>query len=320
MSAHPGVPGGGGVISHVPVLLEETVEQLCIRSNGLYVDGTFGRGGHARAILRQLGPDGRLLAMDRDPEAVEAGRSMAATDRRFEIERGNFRALRGLLEKRGMLGEVSGLLLDLGVSSPQLDDADRGFSFQADGPLDMRMDPDVGRSASDWLNTASEDSIRKVLHRLGEERAAARIARAICTRREERPLQTTGELASLIESVLRRKPGARHPATKTFQAIRIFINGELDALEAALADSLDVLAPGGRLSVISFHSLEDRIVKRFLRDNARVDPALSRMPVIPASAEPRLRLPTRAIRPDAAELEMNPRARSATLRVGERLP
>jgi len=320
VSAHPGVPGGGGVISHVPVLLEETVEQLCIRSNGLYVDGTFGRGGHARAILRQLGPDGRLLAMDRDPEAVEAGRSMAATDRRFEIERGNFRALRGLLEKRGMLGEVSGLLLDLGVSSPQLDDADRGFSFQADGPLDMRMDPDVGRSASDWLNTAPEDSIRKVLHRLGEERAAARIARAICTRREERPLQTTGELASLIESVLRRKPGARHPATKTFQAIRIFINGELDALEAALADSLDVLAPGGRLSVISFHSLEDRIVKRFLRDNARVDPALSRMPVIPASAEPRLRLPTRAIRPDAAELEMNPRARSATLRVGERLP
>jgi 16S rRNA (cytosine1402-N4)-methyltransferase len=206
------------------------------------------------------------------------------------------------------------------VSSPQLDDADRGFSFQADGPLDMRMDPDVGRSASDWLNTAAEDSIRLVLHRLGEERAAARIARAICTRREERPLQTTGELASLIESVLRRKPGARHPATKTFQAIRIFINGELDALEAVLADSLDVLAPGGRLSVISFHSLEDRIVKRFLRDNARVDPALSRMPVIPASAEPRLRLPTRAIRPDAAELEMNPRARSATLRVGERLP
>ena len=307
-------------MSHVPVLLNETLEQLCLGANGLVVDGTFGRGGHSQGILGELGPHGRLLAMDRDPAAVAAGRLLAAKDERFEIERGNFGDLRGLLEKRDMLGEVSGLLLDLGVSSPQLDDAERGFSFLADGPLDMRMDPDVGQSASEWLNVATEDSIRKVMFRFGEERAAPRIARAICACREERPLKTTSDLAAVVESVVRRKPGGKHPATKTFQAIRIFINGELEALETALNDSLEILAPGGRLCVISFHSLEDRIAKRFLRDHARVDPALSRLPIVPKSAEPRLRLPARAIRAGADELAHNPRARSATLRVGERLP
>jgi len=307
------------VLSHVPVLLEETVEQLAIRPAGRYVDGTFGRGGHTRAILERLAPDGRLLAIDRDPEAVAAGTALAARDERLELERGNFGELRGLLEKRGWVGAVDGILLDVGVSSPQLDDADRGFSFQADGPLDMRMDPAAGQSARDWLNTATEESIRKVLHRYGEERAAPRIARAICARRQERPLATTAELVTLIESVLRRKPGGKHPATRTFQAIRIFINAELESLEAGLQQSVDALAPGGRLCVISFHSLEDRIVKRFLRDNARIDPALSRLPEVPASARPRLRLPSRAIRCGAGELARNPRARSATLRVGERL-
>jgi len=304
---------------HVPVLLEETVEQLGIRSDGVYVDGTFGRGGHARAILERLGPDGRLLAIDRDPEAVREGEALAREDERFEIERGNFGELRGLLEERGWMGKVDGILLDVGVSSPQLDDARRGFSFRDDGPLDMRMDPSAGPSARDFLNSATEEQIRTVLHRYGEERAAPRIARAICARRQERPVETTADLAGIVESVMRRKPGAKHPATKTFQAIRIFINDELEALRSGLSQSADALAPGGRLCVISFHSLEDRIAKRFLRDNSRVDPALARLPLIPPSARPRLRLPAKAIRSGAEELQTNPRARSATLRVGERL-
>ena len=304
---------------HVPVLLEETVEQLGIRSDGVYVDGTFGRGGHARAILERLGPDGRLLAIDRDPEAVREGEALAREDERFEIERGNFGELRGLLEERGWMGKVDGILLDVGVSSPQLDNARRGFSFRDDGPLDMRMDPSAGPSARDFLNSATEEQIRTVLHRYGEERAAPRIARAICARRQERPVETTADLAGIVESVMRRKPGAKHPATKTFQAIRIFINDELEALRSGLLQSADALAPGGRLCVISFHSLEDRIAKRFLRDNSRVDPALARLPEIPPTARPRLRLPAKAIRSGAAELQTNPRARSATLRVGERL-
>jgi 16S rRNA (cytosine1402-N4)-methyltransferase len=304
----------------VPVLLEQTVEQLRIRSDGLYVDGTFGRGGHARAILERLGPDGRLLAIDRDPEAVKAGEALAARDERFDMVQGNFGELRGLLQQRGWIGRVDGILLDVGVSSPQLDAAERGFSFRGDGPLDMRMDPSTGQSAGDWLNSASEASIRNVLTRFGEERAAARIARAICTRRQERPIETTADLASVVESVVRRRRGEKHPATKSFQAIRIFINDEIAALERGLAQAVDALAPGGRLCVISFHSLEDRIAKRFLRDNARVDPELARLPQVPAAARPRRRVPTGAIRAGAAEIERNPRARSATLRVGERLP
>ncbi|MFW2403536.1 MAG: 16S rRNA (cytosine(1402)-N(4))-methyltransferase RsmH [Gammaproteobacteria bacterium] len=307
------------IAPHVPVLLEETMEQLGIRSNGIYVDGTFGRGGHARAMLERLGPEGRLLAIDRDPEAVSAGEALAGDDERFEIERGNFTELRGLLEKRGWMGKVDGILLDVGVSSPQLDDARRGFSFRDDGPLDMRMDPSAGQSARDFVNSATEEQIRTVLHRYGEERAAPRIARAICARRQERPIDTTADLAGVVESVLRRKPGAKHPATKTFQAIRIHVNDELEALRSGLSQSVDALTPGGRLCVISFHSLEDRIAKRFLRDNSRVDPALSRLPEIPPAARPRLRLPSKAIRAGEPELQTNPRARSATLRVGERL-
>lgn len=308
------------MISHQAVLLEEAINQLSIRKDGLYVDGTFGRGGHCGEILKHLAPEGRLLAIDRDPEAVKVGESLASHDARFLIEHESFGLLRSFLKKHGVFGKVNGILLDLGVSSPQLEDARRGFSFQLDGPLDMRMNPDDSQSAGEWLNSAGEKEIAQVLFRFGEERASRRIARAIVTRRAERPLASTVELAHLIESVVPRRPGSKHPATQTFQAIRIFINRELDELRNALSEAVDALAVGGRLCVISFHSLEDRIVKRFLRDNSRVDPALARLPVVPKSAEPRLRLPAKAIRASASEIDKNPRARSATLRVGERLP
>ena len=307
------------MISHQAVLLDEAINQLSIRKDGLYVDGTFGRGGHCGEILKHLAPEGRLLAIDRDPEAVKVGESLASHDARFLIEHESFGLLRSFLKKHGVFGKVNGILLDLGVSSPQLEDARRGFSFQLDGPLDMRMNPDDSQSAGEWLNSAGEKEIAQVLFRFGEERASRRIARAIVTRRAERPLESTVELAHLIESVVPRRPGSKHPATQTFQAIRIFINRELDELRNALSEAVDALAVGGRLCVISFHSLEDRIVKRFLRDNSRVDPALARLPVVPKSAEPRLRLPAKAIRASASEIDKNPRARSATLRVGERL-
>jgi len=310
---------GGGVNSHVPVLLEDTVDQLRVVADGIYVDGTFGRGGHAREILRRLGPGGCLFALDRDPEAVNAGRMLADSDPRLVIEQRNFGQLREFLEGHDVFGRVSGVLFDLGLSSPQLDDQRRGFSFRLDGSLDMRMNPDEGQSAADWLNNATEESIRTVLYRYGEERAAPRIAREICRRREEQPIRTTGQLAGFIEGVVRRKPGGKHPATKAFQAIRIYINRELEAIEQGLEQAIDALRPGGRLVVISFHSLEDRIVKRFMRDHSRVDPALSRLPQVPESALPRLQLPARAMRPGELEIANNPRARSATLRVAERL-
>ena len=307
------------MISHEAVLLEETVEQLSIRKDGLYVDGTFGRGGHSREILNHLGPDGRLLAIDRDPEAVKVGEELAAHDTRFSIEHQNFGGLRNFLKKHGVFGTLNGILLDLGVSSPQLEDARRGFSFQLDGPLDMRMDPSDTPNAAEWLRDATEREIAQVLRRYGEESAARRIARAIVARRADRPLESTADLAGLIESVLRRRPGGKHPATLSFQAIRIHVNRELDELARVLADCIDALAAGGRICVICFHSLEDRMVKRFLRDNSRIDPALSKLPVVPDDAQPKLFLPTRAIRASAAEMERNPRSRSATLRVGERL-
>lgn len=291
---------------------------LAIRPDGTYVDGTFGRGGHSRGILSRLGPAGRLLALDRDPAAVAAGQAIAAVDGRFRIEHCRYSRLAELVVARDLLGRVDGLLLDVGVSSPQLDDPARGFGFRADGPLDMRMDPGAGPSAADWLNGADEAAIARVLWRLGEERAARRIASAICAARAEGPITTTGQLAGIIAGVVRGAPG-RHPATRSFQAIRMHINGELDELAAALAQAPEVLAVGGRLCVISFHSLEDRLVKRFLRDRSRVDPALHHVPVAPPEAEPRLRLLGRALRPGAAELSRNPRARSAVLRAAERI-
>jgi 16S rRNA (cytosine1402-N4)-methyltransferase len=304
---------------HRPVLLAEALAALQLRPAGIYVDGTFGRGGHSLAILDQLGPDGRLLALDRDPAAVAAGRQV--TDRRFVIERGSFAAMGEMLARHQVQGAVDGILLDLGVSSPQLDDASRGFSFLADGPLDMRMDPDAGPSAADWLARAAAQEIADVLWRYGEERFSRRIARALVARRETAgPLTTTGELAAAIAAAVPRREPGKHPATRSFQAIRIHVNGELDALAAGLQQAFAALRRGGRLVVISFHSLEDRIVKRFMRDLAR---PLDRYPVdLPVTADllpATLRVVGKPVRPAAAELAANPRARSAVLRVAERI-
>jgi len=292
---------------------------LAIRPDGLYVDGTFGRGGHSRAILEQLGPAGRLLAIDRDPDAVAVGRKLQAEDSRFQIVHSAYSALGEVLAAQGVNSQVDGILLDVGVSSPQLEDPARGFAFRATGPLDMRMDPGSGVSAADWLNAADEAEIAAVLWRFGEERSARRITRAIAEARAVEPIRTTTQLATIIESVVRGEPG-RHPATRTFQAIRIHINRELDELEAGLRAARAGLAVGGRLCVISFHSLEDRLVKRFLRDHSRVDPALRALPVVPDSALPDLALlTTRAVRASEAEVARNPRSRSAVLRAAEKL-
>ncbi len=285
----------------------------------MYVDATFGRGGHSRMILGALGPRGRLLALDRDPDAVKTGRELAQVDGRFSIEQESFGQLRRAVAAQGITSGVDGIVFDLGVSSPQFDTPARGFSFQHEGPLDMRMDPQAGPSAADWLNSAEEREIATVLRRLGEEPAAGRIARAICAQRTHSPLATTTELADLVLAATGPRRGPRHPATRVFQAIRIFINRELEELEAGLRQALDLLHTAGRLCVISFHSLEDRIAKRFLRDHSRVSPAFARLPVVPESARPRLRLVAGAIHASADELVRNPRSRSAVLRVAEKL-
>jgi 16S rRNA (cytosine1402-N4)-methyltransferase len=307
------------VDSHVPVLLEEVLRGLAIRADGTYLDATFGRGGHSQGILAALGPSGRLLAIDRDPDAVRKGREIREQDSRFVIQQESFTQLRRVLEKHGVQGEVDGIVFDLGVSSPQLDSPGRGFSFQLDGPLDMRMDPASSPSAAEWLESADEREIASVLRRLGEEPAAARIARAICERRATQPRATTRELADLVSAVAGRGRPGKHPATKTFQAIRLFINREIEAIEAALPQAYDALRAGGRLCVVSFHSLEDRIVKRFMRDRSRVSPELASLPRIPDSARPSLRLVGGALHAGDAEIARNPRARSAVLRVAEKL-
>lgn len=292
---------------------------LAIRPDGVYVDGTFGRGGHSRALLAQLGNEGRLLALDRDPDAVAAGRDLEREDARFRIVHSPYSALGEVLDAQGLAGRVDGILLDIGVSSPQLEDAARGFAFRADGPLDMRMDPGGSPSAAEWLNGADEAEIASVLWRLGEERSSRRIARAIVAERARAPVDTTGRLAAIIAAEIRGEPG-RHPATRSFQAIRMHVNRELEELEAVLRASLAGLAVGGRLCVISFHSLEDRLVKRFLRDHSRVDPALHDLPVVPDSAQPDLELLTRrAVRASEAEVAANSRSRSAVLRAAEKL-
>jgi 16S rRNA (cytosine1402-N4)-methyltransferase len=305
--------------THQPVLLDEVLAALAIRGDGVYVDGTFGRGGHAAAILAQLGPEGRLLAIDKDPEAVQSARIQFGNDPRFEIEQGAFTMLSQLLAQRQLQGRVNGLLLDLGVSSPQLDDPVRGFSFSSDGPLDMRMDPESGISAAQWLQQASEREIREVLRTLGEERFAGRIARAIVSTRSEAPLQTTRQLAELIAAAAPSREKNKHPATRSFLAIRIFINRELDDVRAVLEQVPDALAPGGRLAVISFHSLEDRIVKRFIRDEYRGEQAPPEFPLAGMDYQPRIRPVGKAIRAGKTEIDANPRARSAVLRVAERL-
>jgi 16S rRNA (cytosine1402-N4)-methyltransferase len=301
--------------AHVAVLFAEVIEGLAVKTDGTYLDGTFGRGGHARGVLAKLGPEGRLLVMDKDPEAIAVAERLAAEDARVALRRGSFAELaKWPLAAAGL----DGILFDLGVSSPQLDVAERGFSFGKDGPLDMRMDPDAGESAAQWLAHASDREIADVLWTHGEERQSRRIARAIVARRAETPLLRTAQLAELIAAVVPRGDSKIHPATRSFQAIRIHINRELADLAAGLDAALERLKPGGRLAVISFHSLEDRIVKQFMARHAKAPPANRRMPVEIAFT-PALRLVGGARKAGAAELAVNPRARSAVLRVAEKL-
>ncbi|MFC3130229.1 16S rRNA (cytosine(1402)-N(4))-methyltransferase RsmH [Coralloluteibacterium stylophorae] len=301
--------------SHLPVMYAQVLDALCIRPEGRYLDGTFGRGGHARGVLERLGEGGRLLLMDKDPDAIAVARDGLARDPRVALYRGSFADLAAW---DATADGLDGVLFDLGVSSPQLDEARRGFSFGKDGPLDMRMDPDSGESAAAWLARADEAEIADVLWTYGEERMSRRIARAIVARRAEAPLGRTGELAELIAAIVGRRDNGLHPATRSFQAIRIHINRELADLEAGLAGAVSRLRVGGRLAVISFHSLEDRIVKQFINARAKAPPANRRMPAVETFV-PSLRAIGGAQRADAAETRANPRARSAVLRVAERL-
>ena len=305
------------VSAHIPVMLEEAIRALDIRRDGIYIDGTFGRGGHSERILDSLGEGGRLLAFDKDEEAVLVARERFGSDRRFSIVHGSFAELSSVVAEQGLEHRVNGLLLDLGVSSPQIDDPGRGFSFLNDGPLDMRMNRARGESAAEWLAGADEGDIATVLREYGEERFARRIARAIVARRQVTPITGTRDLADLVAQACPVKEKFKHPATRTFQAIRIFVNRELDDLQLCLRDSLDVLARGARLVVISFHSLEDRIVKRFMRDTARGPKLPKGLPVRHVETQGRLRILGKSQRASQAELQGNPRARSAVLRVAE---
>jgi 16S rRNA (cytosine1402-N4)-methyltransferase len=301
---------------HLPVMWTQVMDGLRVRRDGRYLDGTFGRGGHARGVLDLLGPQGRLLLMDKDPEAIAVAAEQFGGDARVAVRQGSFAALGEWDEARAGL---DGVLFDLGVSSPQLDVAERGFSFRNDGPLDMRMDPTTGESAAQWLAHASAHDIADVIWAYGDERLSRRIARAIVDRRAEAPIETTAQLADLVMGVVGRGEGKIHPATRTFQAIRIFINRELDDLEQGLEAAYAALKPGGRLVVISFHSLEDRIVKQFIAGKAKAPPGNRRMPVAPGAFQAGLRDLGGAQRADGAELVRNPRARSAVLRVAEKL-
>lgn len=303
--------------AHRPVLFQEALDALAIRSDGVYLDGTYGRGGHSGGILDRLGPTGRLIALDRDAEAVDWARKQHAADPRFRIVHGAFSGVGAVARELDVAGALNGILLDLGVSSPQLDDAARGFSFMNDGPLDMRMNRTTGITAADWLAQAEEREIVGVLRDYGEERFAKRIAHALTAERTQRPFSTTGHLAAVIARAHPRWEPGRHPATRAFQAIRIFINGELEELEQALAQSIQLLAPGGRLAVISFHSLEDRRVKRFMREKS-AGKAPKGLPLPDDQIRRDLTLIGRATHASAAELAVNPRARSAVLRVAER--
>ena len=316
---------GDGASDHVPVMLDEAVEAVGPRPGGCYVDCTFGRGGHARALLDRIGPAGRVLAVDRDPQAVAAAREFARSDPRLSAHHARFGEVGGVVDAAGLTGRVDGMLMDLGVSSPQLDDPRRGFSFLHDGPLDMRMDPGAGVSAAEWLAGASGQEIGRVLHELGEERAARRIARAIVAARErDGPIASTRQLAALVAGAVPGGGPGRgrtrlHPATRTFQAIRLHVNDELGELARGLAAAPALLAPGGRLVVLSFHSLEDRIVKRFMRGHGASPELPRRLPVtgVPSSAGAMTPVAA-ARRPREGEVAANPRARSAVLRVAER--
>ncbi len=300
---------------HATVLLDEAVDCLIRKPEGHYIDGTFGRGGHSRLILSQLNEHGLLTGIDKDPVAVGFGETLMEEDKRFRICHGSFAELKKFAGEE----KLDGILLDLGVSSPQLDDASRGFSFLRDGPLDMRMNTSKGMSASQWLATAGEDEITDVIKRFGEEKFGRRMARAIVEARKEKPVETTSQLAKIIADANPVWPKKIHPATKAFQGIRIFINSELDDLERVLEDSLEVLKPGGRLVIISFHSLEDRMVKRFIRRHEKGDDVPSWVPLTEEQLNRKLKSVGKARKPGPAEVDENPRARSAVMRVAEKL-
>lgn len=306
---------------HITVLLEEAIEALAPRDDGRYVDGTFGRGGHSRALLGKLGPGGQLLGFDKDPQAIATGKALAAEDGRFVIVQRSFAEMADEFTARGLQGGVNGVLLDLGVSSPQLDDPERGFSFLNDGPLDMRMNPDQGVSAAQWIASAAEDEIARVFKDYGEERFAKRMARAIVQRRAEKPFERTADLAAVITEANPAWEKGKNPATRAFQGLRIFINNELGDLERGLDAALEGLAVGGRLVVISFHSLEDRIVKQFMRKHAKgeADNLPRDLPIRAKVFEPRLRLIGKPVYASEAELKANPRSRSAVMRIAEKL-
>ena len=305
--------------AHIPVLVREAFEALAVQADGLYIDATFGRGGHTAQILGALGPEGRVLAFDRDPAAIEAGHRRFPDEVRLTLVGAPFADIAARVQELVPGRPVRGILFDLGVSSPQLDDPSRGFSFRADGPLDMRMDPASGEPVSAWLARASEPEIREVIATLGEERFARRIAANIVANRSSRPLTRTLELADLVARTVRTREPGKHPATRTFQALRMHVNDELGQLRRALVSALELLAVGGRLAVISFHSLEDRIAKQFIQAHSTVDPVFAGLPVIPANAQPRMKRIGSKIRAGEAELESNPRARSSVLRVAEKV-
>lgn len=304
---------------HQTVLLDEAVVSILGAPAGIYVDATFGRGGHTRHLLARLAPGARVIGFDKDPEAIAAGQALAAQDSRFSIVHESFADILSVLKAEGLAGTIDGVLADLGVSSPQLDDAGRGFSFQNDGPLDMRMDTTRGQSAAEWLADVAEDELARVLYEFGEERHSRRIARALVKARADKPITRTRELAEIVAAAHPAWERHKHPATRAFQAIRIAINSELADIERFLRAAMAVLKPGGRLAVISFHSLEDRMVKQYFRKEARGDDFPPDLPVTVDMLNPRLRLIGKAIEPSAAEVAANPRSRSARLRVAEKL-
>jgi 16S rRNA (cytosine1402-N4)-methyltransferase len=307
------------VNEHVPVLAAEALAGLALEADGYYVDATFGRGGHTALVLQALGREGGVLALDRDPQAIAAGRQRFADEVRLTLVHASFADLATLVPQHARGRACRGVLFDLGVSSPQLDEPRRGFSFRTDGPLDMRMDPTRGEPVSAWLARAGVDEIREVITTFGEERFSRRVAQAIVDARRERPLTSTAQLAAVVSRAVRTREPGKHPATRTFQALRMYVNDEIGQLERGLAGALEVLSPGGRLVVISFHSLEDRAVKRFMQRESQLDAALARLPVVPSAAQPRLKVLGRKTRATEAELRKNPRARSALLRVAQRV-
>ena len=304
---------------HIPVLLDEVKEGLNIKKNGIYIDGTFGRGGHSQMILSQLGSKGRLIGIDRDPEASESLNTVFEKDERFKFIKNEMANIKEITVDNFKSEKIDGLLLDLGVSSPQLDNAHRGFSFQKEGPLDMRMDSNNGISAAKWLEKVSENKLRHILFKYGEERFSSRIARAIIRHRKEKPIKTTKELADIVKRAYPKTHQKKHPATKTFQAIRIYINDELRQLEKTLNASIEILERGGRICVISFHSLEDRIVKRFMKSASLEADQYRGMPEVPDDYKPKLKIIGKAIKSKVDEISHNIRSRSAVLRVAERL-